>query len=63
MRNVDEAADSIGDAKFDALPTRVQGALGELVDDAALPAARPAGVAPAPHISVGFRDDDGATPP
>jgi hypothetical protein len=30
MRNVDEAADSIGDAKFDALPTRVQEALGEL---------------------------------
>jgi hypothetical protein len=30
MRTVDEAADSIGEAKFDALPARVQEALGEL---------------------------------
>ena len=30
MRNVDETADAIGDAKFDALPERVQEALGEL---------------------------------
>jgi len=30
MKNVDEAADTIGEAKFDALPVRVQEALGEL---------------------------------
>jgi len=30
MRNVDEAADEVGDSKFDALPERVQVALGEL---------------------------------
>jgi len=30
MRTVDEGADSIGDAKFDALPARVQEAFGEL---------------------------------
>ncbi len=30
MRHVDEAADEIGESKFDALPERVQGALGEL---------------------------------
>jgi putative transposase len=30
MRNVDEAADEIGESKFDALPERVQVALGEL---------------------------------
>jgi len=30
MRTVDEGADSIGEAKFDALPARVQEALGEL---------------------------------
>src|SRR3954471_9597128 len=30
MRNVDDAADEIGDLKFDALPERVQLALGEL---------------------------------
>ena len=30
MRNVDEAADEIGDRKFDALPERVQVVLGEL---------------------------------
>jgi hypothetical protein len=30
MRNVDEAADEIGDRKFDALPECVQVALGEL---------------------------------
>ena len=30
MRNVDDAADEIGDRKFDALPERVQNALGEL---------------------------------
>jgi hypothetical protein len=29
MRNVDEAADEIGDRRFDALPERVQLALGE----------------------------------
>jgi hypothetical protein len=29
MRNVDEAADEIGDRKFDALPERVQEAFGE----------------------------------
>jgi len=31
MKNVDEGADAIGPAKFDALPERVQEALGELV--------------------------------
>ena len=30
MRNVDQAADEIGESKFDALPARVQEALGEL---------------------------------
>jgi hypothetical protein len=30
MKNVDQAADVIGDSKFDALPARVQEALGEL---------------------------------
>ncbi len=30
MKNVDEGADAIGQAKFDALPERVQDALGEL---------------------------------
>src|SRR6476646_10872578 len=30
MRNVDEAADEIGESKFDVLPERVQLALGEL---------------------------------
>ncbi len=30
MRNVDEGADAVGEAKFDALPERVQEALGEL---------------------------------
>ena len=30
MKNVDEGADAIGNAKFDALPARVQEALGEL---------------------------------
>ena len=30
MRNVDEAADEVGDSKFDALPERVRVALGEL---------------------------------
>ncbi len=30
MRNVDEGPDAVGDAKFDALPERVQEALGEL---------------------------------
>ncbi len=30
MTNVDETADAIGDAKFDALLKRVQEALGEL---------------------------------
>ncbi len=31
MRNVDEGADALGETKFDALPARVQEALGELV--------------------------------
>src|SRR4051795_10725407 len=31
MRNVDDGADDIGETKFDALPERVQLALGELV--------------------------------
>jgi putative transposase len=30
MRNVDEAADEIGERRFEALPERVQEALGEL---------------------------------
>jgi hypothetical protein len=30
MKNVDEAADAVGESKFDALPERVQEALGEL---------------------------------
>jgi hypothetical protein len=30
MRNVDDGADEIGETKFDALPERVQLALGEL---------------------------------
>jgi hypothetical protein len=30
MRNVEQAADEIGESKFDALPERVQLALGEL---------------------------------
>ena len=30
MRNVKHDADAVGDAKFDALPERVQEALGEL---------------------------------
>jgi len=30
MKNVDEGADAIGESKFDALPERVQDALGEL---------------------------------
>ena len=30
MRNVDDGADAIGSRKFDALPERVQEALGEL---------------------------------
>jgi len=30
MRNVDDGADEIGETKFDALPERVQEALGEL---------------------------------
>jgi putative transposase len=34
MRNVDDGADAIGHAKFDALPERVQEALGELADAA-----------------------------
>ncbi len=31
MRNVDEGADAIGSTKFNALPQRVQEALGEVM--------------------------------
>jgi hypothetical protein len=34
MKNVEQAADEIGDSKFDALPGRVQEALGELASAA-----------------------------